>query len=92
MSATIPHMGWIKSAKANAVGVDARKAWDDGSPVFTPILNMPSSHPGSSGRIEDWEQMMAAILEVGWLLHTWAVCSDAKGRPQAQPLFTRPAQ
>ena len=83
-------MGWITNAKAGVVGTDAQKAWDEGSPVFTPVLNMPGSRPGQSGRIADWEAMVGAILEVGWQLHTWAVCSDGKGRPQAQPLFVRP--
>ena len=83
-------MGWIKNAKAATLGEDARKAWDAGSPVFTPILNMPSTNAGLSGRVEDWEHMMAAVLETGWRLHTWAVCSDSRGRPQAQPLCVRP--
>lgn len=83
-------MGWIKNTKADMVRTDAQKAWDADSPVFTPILNMPGSNSGMSGRIEDWELMIAAIFDVGWKLHTWAVCSDAKGRPQAQPLFVRP--
>lgn len=83
-------MGWIKDTKAQLVATDAQRAWDEGAWVFTPILNMPSSHPGNSGRVADWEQMMQAVMQVGWQLHTWAVCSDAKGRPQAQPLFVRP--
>lgn len=83
-------MGWIKDSKAASMGQEAQKAWDGGSPVFTPLLNMPSTHHGMSGRIEDWEKMLGSVLEVGWKLHTWAVCSDAKGRPQAQPLFVRP--
>ena len=83
-------MGWIKDSKAINMAKDAQKAWDGGSPVFTPLLNMPGSHAGLSGRIEDWEGMMASVMEVGWSLHTWAVCSDKAGRPQAQPLFVRP--
>lgn len=85
-------MGWIKDAKANAMAGDARAAWDEGAPVFTPLLNLPSVKVGFSGRIKDWEMMIAAILEVGWRLHTWAVCSDGHGRPQGQPLFVRPQQ
>lgn len=83
-------MGWIKDTKVTTMTAEAQKSWDAGSPVFTPILNMPSSHPGMSSRIEDWELMVAGIMSVGWKLHTWAVCSDNKGRPQAQPLFVRP--
>lgn len=81
-------MRFIKNTKANVVAGDAQKAWDSDSKVS--ILNMPSTHPGPSGRIEDWEVMLNAILDVGRTLHTWAVCSDKRGRPQAQPLFTRP--
>lgn len=83
-------MGWIKDAKANSMAADALAAWTEGAPVFTPIINMPGFKVGTSGRIRDWEMMVGAILEVGWQLHTWAVCSDAQGRPQAQPLFVRP--
>lgn len=83
-------MGWIKDTKNTALANDAQKAWDEGSWVFTPLLNMPASHAGLSGRIADWEGMMHAVMQVGWQLHTWAVCSDSKGRPQAQPLFMRP--
>lgn len=83
-------MGWIKDAKASAVATDAQQAWDEGSAVFTPLLNMPAFKIGFSGRIKDWESMIEGITAAGWRLHTWAVCSDDKGRPQAQPLFVRP--
>ena len=79
--------------KNDSMRKDAQAAWDEGSPVFTPILNMPSNRAGAaamSGRVVDWEQMLAAIYDVGWRLHTWAVTSDPKGKVQAQPLFTRP--
>lgn len=83
-------MGFIKGVKADSVGMDAQKAWDEGSVVFTPLLNLPSSHPGMSGRIKDWELMIAAIEAVGWRLEAWAVTPDGKGRPQAMPLYRRP--
>lgn len=85
----IPGMGWIKDAKASAISGDAQTAWDQGLPVFTPILNLPTFRTGFSGQIVDWSMMVASILEVGWTLHTWAVATDDKGRPQAMPLFTR---
>lgn len=85
-------MGWIKDAKTDVVRKDAQAAWEAGAPFFTPILNMPSSRAGAaaaSGRVEDWELMLAAIIETGWKLHTWAVVADPKGHVQAQPLFAR---
>jgi len=82
-------MGFIKEAKAQAVAQDARKAWEAGRSVFTPILNVPATHPGMSGAVDDIALMVEAITGVGWRLHTWAVASDAKGRPQAMPLFMR---
>ena len=86
-------MGFIRDIKSNTMRTEAQAAWNEGSPVFTPILNMPSNRAGGaamSGRIVDWEQMLAAVLDVGWRLHTWAVASDSKGHIQAQPLFVRP--
>lgn len=69
----------------------AQDAWDEGAPVFTPMLNAPSGVSGGlSTRIKDWEMMVGAVLDVGWKLHTWAVVADPKGRTQALPLFVRP--
>ena len=85
-------MGWIKDAKAESMRADAQKAWDADSAHFAPMLNVPAMKGGFSGRIADWEHMLAAITDGGWQLHTWAVCSDDKGRPQAMPLFVRPGQ
>ena len=72
------------------MGAEAKKSWDEGAVMFTPVLNFPGFKGGLSGRIQDWEMMLGAILEVGWVLHTWAVASDNQGRPQAMPLFVRP--
>jgi hypothetical protein len=33
--------------------------------------------------------MLKAITEAGWSLQYWNVGSDAKGRPEAYPLFVR---
>jgi len=82
-------MGFIKEAKAQVVAKDALKAWEEGRSVFTPILNTPATHTGASGAVDDIALMVEAIIGVGWQLHTWAVASDAKGRPQAMPLFMR---
>lgn len=83
-------MGIIKTAKAVKVGADAQIAWDKGRVVFTPVINYPSSGSGFSGGNEDMALMVEAVLAVGWLLDTWAVVTDDRGRPQAMPLFVRP--
>lgn len=85
-------MGW-KDKKFDRVASDAQEAWDEGSPFFTPILIPPTGQGGASGRIADIEAMLAAVIEVGWQLHTWAVGSGAgggAGRLSAMPLFVRP--
>lgn len=82
-------MGMFKDVKSTTMGKDAQQAWDDGSAFFTPILNMPATRPDLSGAVADWPPMLKAVTDVGWKLHTWAIGIDAKGRPQAAPLFTR---
>lgn len=82
-------MGWVKNAKASSMAREATEAWGADAPFFTPLLNMPATRAGLSGAIEDWPLMLTAITDAGWRLHTWAVCTDEKGRPQAMPLFTR---
>ena len=84
-----PGMGWIKNAKADSMLKDAQDAWNEGSVVFTPVMNLPAWRLGFSGRNQDWELMIGAILSVGWRLQAWAVSSDKEGRPQAMPLFVR---
>ncbi len=86
-------MGWMKDKKFDRVEADARAAWEEGVPYFTPILMPPNSQGGMSGRIEDIEQMMAIITSVGWQLHTWAVGGGGgtTGRLSAMPLFVHPA-
>ena len=82
-------MGFIKDIKGDSIAKDAAKALEAGRSVFTPILNMPGSNPGMSGAVDDWAVMVGAIEAVGWRLDQWAVGLDAKGRPQAFPLFRR---
>jgi hypothetical protein len=89
LSAYLHDMGFIANQKASSIGSDAQAAWDEGSPFFAPLLNLPAFKSGFSGRVRDWEPMMYAITSVGWKLHTWAVCSDDRGKPQAMPLFVR---
>ncbi|AYG02355.1 hypothetical protein [Gryllotalpicola protaetiae] len=83
-------MGRIKDTKTAFMAGLAQHAWDEGRVVFTPFFNMPMTQPGISSDVEDWALMIEGILSVGWKLHTWQVSADAKGRPQATPLFVRP--
>lgn len=88
--ARLSHMSSIKEVKPNDFGRAAQDSWDSGMATFTPIFTVPVFKVGVSGRISDWPIMMAAVTDVGWVLHTWAVSSDAQGRPQALPLYVRP--
>jgi hypothetical protein len=82
-------MGLIRNMKAGVVENDAARAFAAGAGVFTPRLNYPATHSPASGGIADWSQMVDAIEAVGWRLEHWSVASDAKGRPEAYPLFRR---
>ena len=82
-------MGFLKDAKANAMGQEARKAAEAGDALFTPFLNTPGSQPNLSSNIRDWALMIAAIEGEGWRLDQWTVAADTKGRAQAYPLFRR---
>lgn len=82
-------MGWIKDAKAKALAKEAERATKEGRTVFVPMLNTPQSQGELSGSVAGWAEMIEAVEEQGWALTQWAVGQDAKGRPQAYPLFRR---
>ncbi len=82
-------MGFIKDAKANLMGQEARKAIEAGDLVFTPFLNAPASVGGVSTNIRDWALVVQSIEEAGWRLDHWTVAADNKGKAQAYPLFRR---
>lgn len=82
-------MGIIRDAKAATLGQDALKAFAGASSYYTPVLNFPATWHAMSGGIPDWPPMIDAIEAAGWKLRDWQVATDAKGRPQAFPLFVR---
>ena len=82
-------MGFLKQAKADHLGTQAQKAWNNGDQYFAPILNLKFFTSGLSGNQPDVTEMMASITAVSWKLHTWAVTQDHNDKPQAWPLFTR---
>lgn len=82
-------MGFFKDAKSDALATEARKAADAGRTVFTPRLNLPSSHHNMSGDIDTWSLMVQAVETEGWALTHWTVGVDEKGRGEAYPLFRR---
>lgn len=82
-------MGMIKDTKATMLATAARKAADAGRRYFTPFLNHPVVLATQSGAIDDWAIMIEAIEGEGWVLRDWAIGQDAKGKPQAYPLFVR---
>lgn len=82
-------MGFIRDAKSQAIATEAAKAFANGDWYFTPVLNSPMTRPNMSGNVQDWADMLKGITEAGWNLTHWNVGSDAKGRPEAYPLFVR---
>ena len=84
-------MGIFKEAKVSALGDEARRAAEEGRTVFAPKLNTPASQHGLSGAISGWAEMIEGVEAEGWRLDHWSVAMDAKGRPEAYPLFRRAA-
>jgi hypothetical protein len=82
-------MGIFKDTKVGMVGTEAKRAAEEGRTVYAPKLNTPSSQHGLSGAISGWAEMIEGIESEGWRLDQWSVCVDAKGRPEAYPLFRR---
>lgn len=82
-------MGFIKDAKAGMLAQEAERAVREGRTVFTAMLNTPWTHHTMSGSVPDWAQMIESVEACGWRLADWSVAMDAKGRPQAYPLFRR---
>lgn len=82
-------MGLIKDVKAGTIGTEAAKARDKGRGTFAAMLNTPMSQHGMSGGIDDWAVMIDAVEAEGWVLSSWSVAMDTKGRPQAYPVFRR---
>jgi hypothetical protein len=82
-------MGFIKDAKQNMLSTEAKRAVEEGRTVFAPMLNTPMSQHTMSGSVAGWAEMIEAVEREGWTLANWSVAHDAKGRPQAYPLFRR---
>jgi hypothetical protein len=82
-------MGMFKDAKAAGLAKEAAKALEDGATVFTPRLNFPATMHGLSGNVSDWAAMVGEVESAGWVLAHWSVAADAKGRPEAYPVFRR---
>lgn len=84
-------MGFIKDAKKNAIAEEAQRARAEGRRFFCPKLNTPMTQHGFSGSIAGWAEQIEAIEDAGWELTSWSVSTDAKGRPEAYPLFELPS-
>jgi|tagenome__1003787_1003787.scaffolds.fasta_scaffold14879705_1 hypothetical protein len=80
-------MGFIKNAKSDMLGTEAKRAWEEGRSVFAPMLNTPMTQSSLSGSVSGWAEMIEAVEREGWQLTHWSVSTDSKGRPQAYPLF-----
>lgn len=82
-------MGFLNDAKNDMLGSEAKEAFEKGRKLFTPFLNMPATQRNASSNIDAWAQMIEAVEAEGWALTEWSVGLDAKGKPQAYPLFRR---
>ena len=82
-------MGFLNDAKSDMLKDEAKKATEKGRKVFTPFLNMPATQRNASSSIDAWAEMIEAVEAEGWTLAEWSVGLDAKGKPQAYPLFRR---
>ena len=82
-------MGIIRNAKSDKLATDAQKAYAAGQFFFSALLNYPHWTFGASGEIPDWSAMIEAIERQGWVLTHWSAGVDAKGNPQAYPVFRR---
>jgi hypothetical protein len=83
-------MGWIKDRNVDVLADEARKAAEDGLPVFVTVLH--SLAVATSGDLQvrlEWGRRIAAIEAEGWRLEQWSVDRDAKGNPEAFPVFRR---
>lgn len=85
-------MGLIKDAKQEQLGAEARRAVQEGRVIFAPRLNTPKLQSGLTGPISGWAELIEAVEREGWTLVDWTVAHDAKGRPEAYPLFRRAVQ
>jgi hypothetical protein len=80
-------MGIFKTAKADSIAAEARRAVEEGRLWFSPRLNTPFTQHNMSGSIAGWAEMIEAVEREGWQLVDWTVARDKKDRPEAYPLF-----
>jgi hypothetical protein len=78
---------------------EAREAAEAGLPVFITVLHSLTTtgvfggpNVGSLPVRLEWAKRVAAIEAEGWRLEQWAVDHDAKGNPNAYPVFRRAPQ
>lgn len=89
------HMGVIATRNRDVLVDEARKAADEGLPVFVTVLHSMSAAGATSGHLQvraEWSRRVAAIEAEGWRLDQWAVDHDGKGNPVAYPVFRRAMQ
>lgn len=80
-------MGLMSGRIDEAFAGEARKAYDDGLPVFTTRLTVPRlvhTRQGYAG----WAEIIAAIEAAGWRLEHWDVATKGNDA-EAYPVFRR---
>lgn len=78
-----------KAAEYAAWAADAQEAWDSGQHFYLPTITAYADRDNDHPRAKDAEQILAAIVSVGWHLHTWASETAIRGLSYAHPLFVR---
>lgn len=85
-------MGLFATRNTDTLADEARKAADEGLPVFVTALHSSSAAGATSGNLQvrlEWASRVAAIEAEGWRLEQWTVDHDPKGLPVAFPVFRR---
>ncbi|GGY72096.1 hypothetical protein [Streptomyces xanthochromogenes] len=86
-------MGWIKDAKAEAIGKEAQRALDEGRAVFVCRINQGTLQSNFSGPLSGVAEQIEAIEALGWELEQASFSHDHKDHASAFLIFrkARPA-
>lgn len=84
-------MGWVKDAKATAIGKEAARAVSEGRRVFVCRINQPIANSGFSGSLSGMAEQIEAIEAEGWSLDQSSFSHDHKGHPSGFFVFRRRA-
>jgi hypothetical protein len=81
-------MGFMMNPKKTTTRSDAQAAWYESAPVFSAVVNYPTTKTGDNAGIVEWTAEISAVVAIGWKLHSWSVAPDRRGNLVAFPLFS----